>query len=291
MKNRIYELIVLFPLFLTGYSFARERVLVKEVIQLTKDGNYKYCPSWSPSGEKMALTMKKDDNFDIYILDLNKSEFARLTRDERIDGEPRWSPKSERILFESNRKGKWDILSINADGTDEKVIVTSGITATWLPDGENFIYAKEDYPVKTEGNLRSVNIKTGEEKAVFSDLERKLYPVVSPNGQKVAFIKSNKGNSEIWVGDLKSGEEQLIVNDGAFPTWSSDGKMIAFVTRGNNYNNIELYDFETKEQALLLENYAHIRSPAWSPDGKRIAFVSNKNGNYEIWLMILNFEE
>jgi len=45
------------------------------------------------------------------------------------------------------------------------------------------------------------------------------------------------------------------------------------------------------EQTNLTNNPAEDEFPSWSPDGKKIAFQSYRDGNSEIYVMILNHSE
>ena len=73
--------------------------------------------SWSPDGSKLALTLSKDGNPDIYVI--NASDGAvirRLTNDKAIDTSPAWSPDGSQIAFVSDRNGGPQIFVVPAGG-------------------------------------------------------------------------------------------------------------------------------------------------------------------------------
>lgn len=59
------------------------------------------------------------------------------------DIHPRWSPDGSLIAFSSNRTGRYEIWTVNADGTDPRQI-TDGpgdkIWPVWSPDGSRILF-------------------------------------------------------------------------------------------------------------------------------------------------------
>ena len=64
------------------------------------------APAWSPDGRKLALTLSRDGNLDIYVLDLAAQALTRLTTDEAIDTEPEWSADGASDLFHVGSGGQ-----------------------------------------------------------------------------------------------------------------------------------------------------------------------------------------
>lgn len=117
-------------------------------------------------------------------------------------------------------------------------------------------------------------------------------------GDKLLFTKSNKttNQGEIWMLDLKSGQETLILRDNlkgfSTPKISPDGKRILCVgsTTGAKPADANLNIFMvnvdgTGFQQLTFHPGSDV-SPAWSPDGKSIYFLSQRGsakGSYNVW--------
>lgn len=59
--------------------------------------------AWSPDGTKIAFDGNEGPYQDIYIYNLETSEFVNLTHDVFTDIEPAWGPDSETVYFVSNR--------------------------------------------------------------------------------------------------------------------------------------------------------------------------------------------
>lgn len=85
-------------------------------------------------------------------------------------------------------------------------------------------------------------------------------------------------NSEIWLRNLKTGENVLLGN-GYQPTFSPDGKRIAYVKYSSDAKSCSIWimDIDGSNQIQVTDakkGYAY--KPRWSPDGKRIIFQSSK---------------
>jgi Tol biopolymer transport system component len=76
-------------------------------------------PAWSPDGKRIAVTMKKDENWEIYVMDIDGSNLIQLTDNSAWDCDPEWSPDGEKIAFTSNRDGNDEIYVMNADGSNQ----------------------------------------------------------------------------------------------------------------------------------------------------------------------------
>ena len=73
-------------------------------------------PAWSPDGQHVALTLSKDGNPEIYVLNVGTGAFRRLTRHPAIDTEPNWSPDGRQIAFVSDRAGRPRIFAMDIGG-------------------------------------------------------------------------------------------------------------------------------------------------------------------------------
>jgi len=122
-----------------------------------------------------------------------------------------------------------------------------------------------------------------------------ISPVISPDGQTVAFI-SNRGDLagdryDIWLlsrasGDLRQltrGSESL----GGL-SWSGDSKRVAFTTTATSsrLTGIGLAEIETGSFRILTEQ--NDSNPSLSARGDRLLFVSSRDGDQELYLLNLN---
>jgi len=117
-------------------------------------------------------------------------------------------------------------------------------------------------------------------------------------GDKLLFTKSNASTNqgEIWMLDLKSGQETLILRDNvkgySTPKISPDGKRILCVgaTKGAkpSASNLDIFlvNIDGTGFQQITFHPGTDASPCWSPNGTSVFFLSqrgNAKGSYNIW--------
>ncbi|MBL8269078.1 S9 family peptidase [Steroidobacter sp.] len=99
------------------------------------------------------------------------------------------------------------------------------------------------------------------------------YPVISPEGSRVAFIK----DGQAWIASLRDSAQakRLFVERGRTDSlqWSPDGSRLAFVSSRESHSFIGIYSSDDKPIVWLDPQVNRDLSPRWSPDGKRVAFI------------------
>jgi TolB protein len=124
--------------------------------------------------------------------------------------------------------------------------------------------------------------------------DREVFPAWSPDGQKIAFVRGERGpGQDIWLMNADgTGQKQLTFNgeQDIMPAWSPNGSNIAFVRVDSSFN-AEVYVMNAtggEEQNLTNSPYAFDEKPSWSPNGKQIAFVSDRSGAFAVHTMRSN---
>ena len=103
-------------------------------------------------------------------------------------------------------------------------------------------------------------------------------PAWSPDGQKIAFVRSTSATFEnIHLMDA-DGENVVRLSDANWnesrPTWSPDSQRIAFATRRESGpQQIFAMNVDGSGLVQLTRAVEDIRSPGWSPDGSALIFA------------------
>lgn len=169
-----------------------------------------YYHGWSPDGKTLVYCARREDNFDIYAIDVSGGEEVRLTVHAGYDDGPDYSPDGKWIYFNSDRSGNWDIWRMPAAGAgpDDKAAerITSDEMEDWFPhpspDGKWLVFLS--YEKGTKGHPANQNVV----------LRRmRLSPDASPAPEIAEIVK------------LFGGQGTINVN-----SWSPDSKRFAYVS-------------------------------------------------------------
>jgi dipeptidyl aminopeptidase/acylaminoacyl peptidase len=92
------------------------------------------APVFSPDGQKLALTYKQHDHWEVYTYDLTSSARRRLTKPGLLERQynsaaPAWSPDGSQLAFVTDRSGQWEIWVMNADGSNPHPLLPPEIQA------------------------------------------------------------------------------------------------------------------------------------------------------------------
>lgn len=105
-------------------------------------------------------------------------------------------------------------------------------------------------------------------------------PTLSPDGQRMIFIKVVEGRETLFMAGIDGRNERQLTRDSADledPAWSPDGKSLAYVRIGdgprrNQLIIMDLASGSTRRLALAGQSPIH---PAWMPDGWSILYCTN----------------
>src|SRR5579872_140256 len=99
-----------------------------------------------------------------------------------------------------------------------------------------------------------------------------MHPVVSPDGQQVAFAALG----DLWTASL-AGAAKRLTDDAAVetdPAWSPDGRSLAYSSDRSGSMQIWIRDLQSGADRQLTRTPGAPMQAAWSPDGSRIAFTN-----------------
>lgn len=114
-----------------------------------------------------------------------------------------------------------------------------------------------------------------------------LSPAWSPDGNKLAYVSFESGNSMIYVRDLTTGTRSMVSGhskgiNGA-PAWSPDGTRLAVSLSYVGNPEIFVLNLSSRKETRLTHNPSIDTEPTWSPDGRSIDFTSDRSGRPQIY--------
>ncbi|PMD99277.1 peptidase S9 [Siphonobacter sp. BAB-5405] len=200
--------------------------------------------------------------------------------------------KGSRIAWTINEQGKRNIYVAEGpsytprkvtpytkDDGQELTSVTLSADGQWVVyvrGGEHGANWDEHLGVNVDGlpfapkvEIWAVPFKGGEPKRL-SDGD---YPVLSPNGKTVAFLKGGQP----WSVPVNGSEpaKMLFSTRGTTHSleWSPDGSQLVFVSNRGDHSLIGIYTNAQTPLRWLAPSFTHDRSPRWSPNGNNLVFV------------------
>lgn len=169
------------------------------VVRLTAQPSREVGASWSPDGKRIAFMSNREGGFDVYmmnadgsdqarmtttgtswfpvfspdnarlafhvgrdvhVLDVMTAELKQLTTDPLNGMYPSWSPDGTRIAFMSWRNGRTEIFVMNADGSDQRLLVSmptgDAIDPRWSPDGSRIAFVHVAGGIANPGSERTI---------------------------------------------------------------------------------------------------------------------------------------
>jgi hypothetical protein len=228
-------------------------------------------PAWAPDGGQLAFN--RGDA--LYVSDANGQGVHKLAGDAIG---PAWSPDGSRIAFAGYEYPFDDCIpttsyaivwTIAADGSDRRLFTPAAVARSicslpggdadpsWSPDGARIAVTHSALHVPTRFDNTVIVAPTSGKprKAVRAGFA----PDWSPTGGLIAWVRSYRGASNIFVGPPTASSKSRRLVRGSTPEWSPDGAKIVFSAGGR----LKVFDVKTGAVRRLSVG-PNDRSPSWA---------------------------
>ena len=172
-------------------------------IQMTDEASGpSYLHGWSPDKKRLIFTGQRNNEWNIYSVDVETKKETALTGDATLDDGPEFTPDGKYIYFNSVRTGTMKLWRMKTDGSDQEQVTFDEFN-DWFPH------------LSPDGKW-----------IVFVSFPKEIDPTTHPFYQKVYLrLMPASGGVPRNIGYVFGGQGSINV-----PSWSPDSKKIAFVS-------------------------------------------------------------
>ena len=179
----------------------------------------------SADGRSMALTLSKDGNPELYVMDVARGRLTRLTKTRRAaEASPSWSPDGSRMVYVCDSSGSPQLYIMSRSGGQARRVSFRGnenVAPDWGPDGR-IVYSS-----RREGRYQICVIDPDATTRVEDQITRDFVdhedPSWAPDGRHVVYARTARYESSLYILDtLGDPEIRLTTMKGDWysPAWS-----------------------------------------------------------------------
>lgn len=217
---------------------------------------FSYDPAWNKSGKEFVFTALENNQFKLVRANIEGGRKTYITRTPigNEDGEP--DIKNNVILCHTKINGKWQIVTLNYDGT-EITLVCEGYSSKWHPTENKFVFIRD-------GGIFEMDLDLNQATEIYKDADFPCYkPSYSKDGKYILF-------------------EQLTPVNAKGTMTSSLTKRIVSIANSRTNFHLYLISSDGMNKMQLTSGSVDAYSPVWGADNT-IFFISAANNKTDIW--------
>lgn len=141
-------------------------------------------------------------------------------------------------------------------------------------------------PSDTKYELRVADSDGQNARTVFASTKQLMSPSWSPDGNFLAYVSFEGGNSAVYVQDVVKGTRFRVSAQAGMnsaPAWSPDGRYLALTLSMEGSADVYLMNTRTRRLRRITTNSGIDTEACWTPDSKALLFTSDRSGETQIY--------
>lgn len=182
------------------------------------------APAFSPDGGRLAMSLSRDGNSEIYTQDIASGALRRVTRHPgAIDTEPAWNAAGDSLIFTSDRGRRPQIYQVDLATLFVERLTFHGdynARARLLPDQRHLIYVHRRDGIY---HIAWKDLERDDLPRVLTATSLDESPSVAPNGAMLIYATQDSGRGILAVVSIDGGATYQLRSasgDVREPTWS-----------------------------------------------------------------------
>ncbi len=214
--------------------------------------------SWSPKGDKLAISAKAGGEDAIFIVDTKSGDYTKHVFGLNAISSVAWSPDGQYIAFSATSLAQSDIYVMSLKNKSLRRVtndVFSDEQPAWSPDSQS-MYFVSDRGDELSGDLSTGRVLMWRHDVAQSDIyalslqdasirrvsnepsHRKSSPVVSHDGQTLLYVSEENGIGNVYALHLGDGSRDVITNSlsgiGQISLSKDDSKLVFSAANGGS---------------------------------------------------------
>lgn len=264
-------------------------------------------------------TSRANSHHDIWLMNADGSNAHALTNSDNVDWFPRISPDGTKVLFNRSKGGwvpendanypeKWELWTMDMDGSNQVKVVDNATWGTWRPDGKTIVFSRAGKVFTMDLSSKAEALVLDGEKAFNKSGVILQEPNMSPDGKHLAItLRGSMRETGVWDLEKNSWTKS---GDGCQIDWNFDGSKLYRVNPTGNGGTAapsEILWFSAKDgkqvekvgffgipkNVRLMDlpgRRSHEYFPRLSPDGKWLVWGATDKGHdhdmfdYELYI-------
>ena len=260
-----------------------------------------HSPAVSPDGRSIAFIRDSSGATDVHVVSITGGAARRVTFDEADLTGVDWTARGRALIFASDRAGGYSLWRVGAEGGTPQ-LVAGGAARLKHPVAaraldrvvyESWQYQIDIWRVGLSGQVGQVG-QVGQPVIETSELWN-LYPQLSPDGTRVAYVSTQSGSHELWLASSDGSNRRQLTDFGSesqahtrgtsvrAPRWAPDGQRLVFAAHRGGRVDVFVLSVDTGALTALTADEAVEVAPSWSADSRRVAYSVRDGVRSNLW--------